>query len=225
MVLIEINNTIIKSDKINTKDIYNFIKNTYQINDFFLTKDSFILKNDDELYENDKVVVNCRVRGGIMKILEPVFEPILKPFKDIIMAVVGILELVIELVLLLPKIIELIINIFSPDKLINDVIYGVNMGIRTMITGLLGDTFSKIPKNKKKKNDGKGGIFGVEEPNKTVCVSPNFINLLILILCPPLALLMHKGIKYWYLIILCGLMTYYLYYIPGFIFAALHILC
>ena len=85
------------------------------------------------------------------------------------------------------------------------------------LSNLFGDS---VPKN-----DGSDGVFGIEDKKKQVCIKPSIINLIILIVCPPLALYINKGLKSIFMIIVCGLMTYYMYYFPGFLFAALHILC
>ena len=83
-------------------------------------------------------------------------------------------------------------------------------------------SFKQGGKSSDSKDD---GIFGMDERARRVCMSPSLINIIILVLCPPLALYLNKGLKAWYLVIVCCLMTYYLYYFPGFIFATLHILC
>ena len=76
----------------------------------------------------------------------------------------------------------------------------------------------------KKEGTGKGP-FGVTPESKHVCVAPTMVNLIILVLCPPLQLFLYKGMKGIVLVIICALLTYYCYYFPGLIFAALHVLC
>ena len=58
-----------------------------------------------------------------------------------------------------------------------------------------------------------------------VCASPTIMNIIILVLCPPLALFFDRGIQGLFHVLVCGLLTVKLYYFPGFIYAALHILC
>ena len=60
---------------------------------------------------------------------------------------------------------------------------------------------------------------------ENVCVSPSLFRLIILVLCPPLAIFLHKGLAGILSVILCSLMTYFLYYFPGFIYAALIVFC
>ena len=228
MVLINYNDNIIKSKYNDFNSIYKFVEShfNFKSNSFYLVcNGKLITKYSDKLNENDNINVFLRVKGGIMKILEPVFSPILTPLKDIALAAIGILELVIEIVKLIPNILELLITIFQPDRLINDIIYAIMTGISTM-TGALFGKFT-YGKTKPDKNEPGGGIFGIEDKSKRVCVTPSFINLMILVLCPPLALYLKLGfsIPGVFMVIICCLMTYYLYYFPGFIFAALHILC
>jgi len=110
------------------------------------------------------------------------------------------------------------------------------MGINNMLSALMNKlSFSNEKTMKEKKADGSGGIFGIDDTSKSVCVKPTVINLIILVLCPPLALYLHLGrggingiTGFFYLlfmVIVCSGMTYYMYYFPGFLFAALHILC
>ena len=153
-------------------------------------------------------------RGGFLK-------PIIGPIIAISTVFVYLSEFCKTLIDIIVNIFELIPNIFSPDKLINDIIYGVMEGFQTMLKSLLG---SLNPRPKKTENKDTG-IFGSDDKNKVVCLKPSVFNLIILIICPPFALLLNEGVRAWYLVIICALMTYYLYYIPGFIFAALHILC
>mgnify|MGYP001249462081 CR=1 FL=1 len=156
-------------------------------------------------------------RGGFLK-------PIVSPIIAIAKGFTYLAEFCKVLLGIFINIIELIPQVFSPDKLINDIIYGISAGLGTMFKAFFGG-FNRRPK--KSDNDMEGGkhLFGSSKKTKVVCIKPTTMTLLMLILCPPLALLLTEGIKSWYLVIICGLMTYYLYYIPGFIFAALHILC
>ena len=142
-----------------------------------------------------------------------------------ILGIVDIVSLVLELLKIIPKLIVLATSIFSPDKLINDVIYGSIRGITSMITAIFENISNLFGDSEPKKDDGTGGVFGIEDKSKAVCIKPTIINLIILIACPPLALYINKGWKSIFMIIVCGLMTYYMYYFPGFLFAALHILC
>ena len=224
MVFIEYINNIFKIDSLNINEIKSLTKEKLNITDFYFTVSGKIVLNNTVLNDNDILNVNLRVNGGFQKVLEKILNPIVKPLIAISKAVVGIVELVIEFVLLLPKVLELIINIFTPDKLINDIIYGITVGIKYMLSSLVSGLGSR-PKKSKNDSDAGTQLFGSSKKTRVVCMKPTTLTLLMLILCPPLALLLTEGIGAWYLVIICALMTYFLYYIPGFIFAALHILC
>ncbi len=154
-----------------------------------------------------------------------IFSPIISPIISIATGFVSLGELAGILVKVLVDIIKLAATIFSPDKLLNDIIYGSITGITSMITAIFDNISNLFGDSLPKKEDGTGGVFGIEDKNKAVCIKPTIINLIILIACPPLALYINKGWKSIFMIIVCGLMTYYMYYFPGFLFAALHILC
>jgi hypothetical protein len=164
-----------------------------------------------------------------------IFAPIIAPIKAIANGFVKLGEIAGLLVEVVINIIKIIPNIFNPDKILNDVIYGTTMGINSMITALM-DKFNNIgtsPENKKA--DGTGGVFGIEDASKSICTKPTFINLIILVLCPPLSLYLRlgkggiTGFASWiytiFMVIICSGMTYYMYYFPGFLFAALHVMC
>lgn len=228
MVFINYNNNIKNITLPTTIDGLNrLITKKYDISDFYIIANNKLLTpmNYKNINNNNTIIINSRINGGILDILEPIFSPILNPFKDMILAIIDILALVLELLKIIPKIIELATTIFSPDKLLNDVIYGSITGITSMITAIFENLSNLFGESEPKKEDGTGGVFGIEDKKKAVCVKPTIINLIILIVCPPLALYLNKGLRSIFMVIICGLMTYYMYYFPGFLFAALHILC
>jgi len=164
-----------------------------------------------------------------------IFGPIIAPIKAIASGIANLGEMAGLLVEVIINIIKLIPNIFNPNKLLNDVIYGTTIGINSMITALMDKIGNIGTSGEDKDADGTGGIFGIEDASKAVCSSPTWINLLILVLCPPLALYLQLGkggiygFAAWiytiFMVIVCSGMTYYMYYFPGFLFAALHVMC
>ena len=155
--------------------------------------------------------------GGFLK-------PIISPIIAISKGFVKMAEIAGILVKLIADVLAMIPAIFSPDKLINDIIYAMSLGITSMIEGFI----KNLPfggGGKTKDEEGGKGIFGMGKDAKKVCIKPTFLNLIILVLCPPLALFLKRGMKGIFWVLVCGLMTYFLYYFPGLIFAALHIFC
>ena len=153
-----------------------------------------------------------------------IFSPIVSPIISIAKVFVSIGEIVGKILEVFVLIFKLIPSILSPEKLLNDVIYGSITGLTSTITAIF-ENISNIFGDSNSKSDSNNGIFGIENKKKQVCIKPTIINLVILIVCPPLALFINKGWKSFFMIIVCALMTYYMYYFPGFLFAALHILC
>ena len=145
-----------------------------------------------------------------------IFAPIVAPIIGIAKGFIKMGELAVSLVELIIKVVATIPSIFNPDKLINDVLYGTMNGITSMFEGIL-NQFTMNETSPKK------GIY--EDKKNQVCVAPTLLNLIILVVCPPLALYKDRGITGLFLVMVCALLTYYLYYFPGFLFAALHIMC
>ena len=208
------------------------------IREFNLNKPFSITYNNRIIYSsskinfrnNDLLDINITLRGGVLdsvikgvvSSILSILNPVTGPFNDILNAVIKMFILLGEFMKIFKNLFELAINVFNPDKLINDVLYGVTHGITRMF-GALVEKVDIGGGDVDKEKD--GGPFGVTEKKQATCIPPTLMNLLILVLCPPLALFLNKGISGWFITIICCLMTYFMYYFPGFIFAALHILC
>ena len=209
------------SNKTTILELKNIIKNKYNYSDIYLKGDTLLKSNlsldKNYIYSNDTIYINKRLKGGFIDILIKMLTGIVKLLKNL-----G--SLIDDLIGIIVNIFEMIPAIFSPDKLINDIIYAMSLGITSMIEGFI----KNLPfggGGKTKDEEGGKGIFGMGKDAKKVCIKPTFLNLIILVLCPPLALFLKRGMKGIFWVLVCGLMTYFLYYFPGLIFAALHIFC
>ena len=176
----------------------------------------------------------------ITEIVDIILFPIAEPVKIILDAIIKLIELVIALVTAIPTILMSALQIFNPVSILNDVIAGTFLGIRLIFKSLF-DIFKNGPNFKYNKcNDAGEGIFGFRrnrdengnlipgyDKNKSdrKCIRPTTLNLLIMILCPPLSLLLHLGIKGWFQIIVCTFLTVKTYYFPGLIYAIMHLIC
>ena len=155
---------------------------------------------------------------------------------------VSLFELLLELLELIFKLVLLIPVMFNPVKLMNDIIAGVTMAIKIVFRSI-SDLFS-MGKDKQEpcKDNGEGlcgyrkvrGSNGKILPSKEQenaekqgkkCVTPSLLRLIAMVICPPLALLLHSGISAWFHIIIASLLTVYAFYFPGLIYVAMHILC
>ena len=210
-------------NNITIKELLKMVKKNNNIkNNIKIKNSTHLLKNELTLLEqnlknNDILYLYTPINGGFIDLLIELVTGMADLFKNI-----G--TLVEEIVRIFVWIFELIPSIFSPEKLLNDVIYGSITGLTSTITAIF-ENISNIFGDSIPKTDSNDGVFGIENKKKQVCIKPTIINLVILILCPPLALFINKGWKSFFMIIVCALMTYYMYYFPGFLFAALHILC
>ena len=185
-------------------------------------KNKVINENNEILLENlrnnDLIFVAMKLKGGLETIInllltaDQFFEKILK--------------LVLELIRIFGLVFETIPLIFEPSKLIDDIISGIINGVTAGIRGVI-DSFSfGREKNADEASEKERlGVFGVSDKSKAICAPASFIDLIILVLCPPLALFMKRKMKFFFQVLLCCLLTYKLYYFPGFIFAAVYILC
>ena len=207
-------------DKMNMKKNpkgLNFDDNYFIINNNrLLTKYNFNkLKILNKLENNSIFYIEKKIKGGIFDMLADLLDGLLTLLTNL----GGLIDNIIKLFI---NIMEIIPTVFSPGKVIDDVMYASTSGVAQVFKAFLEkiDFGQSEPDNK-----GDGGPFGVNDKQRAICVPPSFVNLLILVLCPPLALFMFKGIGGWFGVIICSLLTYYLYYFPGFIYAALHILC
>ena len=222
-IFIKLNNKlkIYELNKYSYKNIRSEVLNKFRITKFqenyVLIHNNNILNesNFKNLKNNDILNLNIKIKGGIFDVL---LDTLLSIY-DFILKLGGLVD---DLSKLFVNVMEMIPVIFDPNKIIDDVIYGIIEGITRVFSVFIEKLdFSQSEADK----TDSGGPFGVTEKKQAICMSPSFINLLILILCPPLALFLYKGWTAFFLIIICALMTYYLYYFPGFIFAALYILC
>ena len=148
-------------------------------------------------------------------------------------------ELAIILVNLFTSFLSIMLEVFTPNKFLNDLIGGTFAAFGIIYKSIFSsltpsNLFSKIPKQKNpprgimgmhKQKGPDGKYLPSNKSSDRKCFPPTFARLFMMVLCPPFALFLHVGISRWYYIVLCTLLTIYGYYFPGLIYAALHILC
>jgi uncharacterized membrane protein YqaE (UPF0057 family) len=147
------------------------------------------------------------------------FIPMVFPVVMISFVIAKMSDIIGPVMEMIPKLIRVILSIFNPRKFMDDIIFGISYGISSLMSGIFSSINSGTSESKSKR-------FG-DDTSKIpkVCVSPTIFNLVLLLICPPLALFMDRGIQGMFLVIVCAILTVKLYYFPGLIFAALHILC
>ena len=204
--------SILRKVDINTKITRfieaNNIKNSYLLfNGKILNPTKYF--SDYNIENNDILFVNKRLKGGI-------FSTIIKALVKIVEFFILILTYLDDFIMIFVKLVEIIPLIFNPKKFMDDVIFGISYGIKLVIGGMMDSMDSGTASNKEENPD--------DVPK--VCMPPSLLNLILLLICPPLALMINVGgLKGIFLTVICAILTVWCYYFPGFIFAAIHILC
>ena len=125
---------------------------------------------------------------------------------------------------LLFNFLEMIPLIFDPPRLMDDIMFAVSFSINTLF-GKVGEAVSSSA-NKPKDENKPEGPFGVTNKKQAKCIDPTFSTILLLIICPPMAIFMKLGfLRGIVSAIICGVLCVKLFYFPGLLFAILHVLC
>ena len=133
----------------------------------------------------------------------------------------SLLTILSKLLLAMPKIFSLFTIFTDPGKVIKDTLFGIMSGFNLIIETIFDSTIGGIH-NTSKNYLGKLGDEEEHEEKKE-CFTSKILEILLLILCPPLAIFVRKGISSILLILIAFGLTY-MYYIPGLIFASLYVL-
>ena len=194
-------------------------------NSYFIISNGKLIKDIKQIESNDVLEIVKKRKGGVLFFAGQIASIIaviavlvilMKPLIDIVKMVVMIIKIIGQILALFPQIIETILLVFNPKKFIDDIIFGVSYAIKLVIGGMMDSMDTGTSSNKEENPD--------DVPK--VCMPPSVLNLIFLVICPPLALMINVGgLKGIFLTVVCALLTVWCYYFPGLIFAALHILC
>ena len=220
LILFDVNRNILELKKQIIEDLK--LDNT----DFYLSYNGKLLneKKTTNFYDIDNnsiIDINFRKRGGSIIAFLAIIGVLIvlaKPLISLIMIMGHMVIILFHVMGIFPPLLETVLLIFDPKRFVDDLIFGVSYGIKSLLSGM----FSSINAGTSAKPN--GSIDELSNIPKS-CVSPTIFNLVLLIICPPLALFMDRGIQGMFLVIVCAILTVKLYYFPGLIFAALHILC
>ena len=153
---------------------------------------------------------------GFLNIVLSPIEIIFEPVVNIGKAVLSIIKLVLDLIKIMPKLFSLFEIFTDPIKVFKDLIYGIKAGFYLCLMHCL-EIFFLFLKN----------IFIFEDKNEKKtekeCLSNSFINILILVLCPPLALFIKKGLSGVFYLLISFILTYF-YYVPGLLYTSFYVL-
>ena len=145
------------------------------------------------------------------------FKALIKPIKTIAKGFKKLTELVVFIIEWFMKILDLFEYIIKPHRLIGAIIHGMMEGVKLIFTGTIGE-LSSGPKKAKIKRKTK------PKKNNKYCYKTKFFKMLILILFPPLAIFVDKGIKGIVPIVISTILTFKFYYFPGLIFTSIYLL-
>ena len=146
----------------------------------------------------------------------PLIALYIPPIAMVIAFIVYFWKVLVSIFSIIPPIIEMAITLFlNPTKLLNDIITGVIVGITLVIEAI----FGYINPAKYGATAKKGNKLDLETIKKD-CYSTSFMNLVLLIVCPPFAVFQALGFKI-HEIAICTLLTVYAYYFPGLLYAIL----
>jgi len=150
----------------------------------------------------------------VLSPLEVIFDPIVSVGK----AIVALIHLLLELIKVAPKIVSLFEMFTDPAKIIMDALYGIKVGVIMIFDAIFGNLFRLIaspfikPKPETKKNG-----------NKKTCLTTRIVQMIVLVLCPPLAIFMKKGITSFFYVVIASFLTYF-YYFPGLLYSSMYVL-
>ena len=163
--------------------------------------------------------------GFLESILETVLfpiTPIIDPIINLAAAFVKLGALIVNLLKAVPKVVEIILMLADPIKLIKDIIFGFSTGIYMVLDAVIDMIFGDIRKAIGGNTESGSNKGTMDEKGK--CMPPSIVKILLLVLCPPLSILLERGLAGIIYVFLCCLLTYF-YYIPGLIYACLYVLC
>ena len=171
----------------------------------------------------------------VQALLDLLLIPIMEPAVVIVEAVLKVLSIVIILITWIPEILKLTLEILNPVKLVNDGINGVVLSAKILFKNIE-NSISNVTSSKYDKcKDNGSGLFGLKRTrdatgkitgnNGKKCVPPTMFRLILMILCPPLALFLKVGIKGWFQVLISIFLTVFCFYFPGLLYVVMHVLC
>jgi len=161
---------------------------------------------------------------SIIKLLLFPLTPIIDPIVSLALGMMQLGELIIDLFKMIPKILSLFAIFTDPGKIIKDIMFGLFTGVYMVAEATLDMLFGDIRRAFGGEVDQGGNEGTMGDGANAKCIPPSMVKLLLMVLCPPLALMLEVGIGGLFYVIICSLLTYFFYF-PGLIYASLYILC
>ena len=117
-----------------------------------------------------------------------------------------------DIILMMPKLLSLFAIFTDPGKIIKDIMFGLFTGVYMVAEATLDMMFGDIRRafGGEVENGGNEGTMG--DGANAKCIPPSMVKLLLMVLCPPLALMLQVGIGGLFYVIICSLLTYFFYF-------------
>ena len=197
-------------DELNLKcDVHHFFLKNKKTGNLI----KFYFENDDEL----DIDLIYKIKGGLI-------DTIVSMLKGIINMFIGLFKIIAVFFELFISVMKIVPIIFDPPRLMDDILFAVTFSINK----IFGKAAEAVSSGAFRPEDETAprGPFGVTNKKQAKCIDPTFSTILLLIICPPLAIFMKLGfLKGFVSAIICGVLCVKLYYFPGLLFAILHVLC
>ena len=161
---------------------------------------------------------------SILKIFLFPLTPIIDPIVSLAVGLMQLGELIIELFKIIPKLLSLFAIFTDPGKVIKDIMFGLFTGVYMVAEATMDMMFGDMRRAFGGEVDPGGNEGTMGENSKAKCMPPSMVKLLLMVLCPPLALMLEVGIGGLFYVLICSMLTYFFYF-PGLIYASLYILC
>ena len=128
---------------------------------------------------------------------------------------INISKIVLKILQIFPKFLSLFTYFTDPVRIFKDAYYAFKTGIMMILDALFGGIIRIIT----------NPFVTTKEDTikKKKCYNKSIFNILLLVLCPPLAIFAKYGIGYIIYIVIASFLTYF-YYFPGLIYSSLYIL-
>jgi uncharacterized membrane protein YqaE (UPF0057 family) len=152
-------------------------------------------------------------------------EPIAGPIISLVNGIVKFVLFIFELMKMIPRIVEIFFYLLNIPGMLRDIIFGLTTGATMVFTALFDILFGDIKKAMIGSPPDKesNSANGVSTETDNITLHSQLVKIIILVLCPPLAIMLKYGITGISLVFITGLLTYF-YYIPGLVYACLYLL-
>ena len=128
-----------------------------------------------------------------------------------------------DIILMMPKLLSLFAIFTDPGKIIKDIMFGLFTGVYMVAEATLDMLFGDMRRALGGETAQGGNEGTMDNGANAKCVPSSMVKMLLLVLCPPLALMLNVGIGGLLYVIICSLLTYFFYF-PGLIYASLYIM-